>query len=351
MIVPKLDQLHIHGRSDGYAPNETQGLDAKPQSAKADRMAIPAQLHQPTTALPVARPVIGIVMRLSAMAVLAIMFALVKIAGAKGVHVAESVFWRQLTGLPVALAWLWWHGDLATIRTSRPFAHALRMLLGISAMVLNFSAMLLLPMAEATTFGFAAQIIATILAALLLGEPTGKYRWGAVLLGFVGVLIALQPGGHSVNLWGAAIALLGATATAAVIIQIRQMTRTEAAGAIVFWFSLTSMIPLGIAQYFFGTAHGSDAWLAIAGLSLAGAIGQILLTASLRHASVATIMTIDYSMLIWSALAGFLIFAEIPDNSVWIGAPVIITAGLIIAWREHILARQRISGEVEYPVG
>jgi drug/metabolite transporter (DMT)-like permease len=111
------------------------------------------------------------------------------------------------------------------------------------------------------------------------------------------------------------------------------------------------MIPLGIAQYFFGTAHGSDAWLAIAGLSLAGAIGQILLTASLRHASVATIMTIDYSMLIWSALAGFLIFAEIPDNSVWIGAPVIITAGLIIAWREHILARQRISGVAEYPVG
>ena len=77
----------------------------------------------------------------------------------------------------------------------------------------------------------------------------------------------------------------------------------------------------------------------------------MLLTASLRHASVATIMTIDYSMLIWSALAGYLVFAEIPDNSVWIGAPIIIAAGLIIAWREHVLARKRISGAVEYPVG
>lgn len=291
---------------------------------------------------PAAKPMLGIVLRLAAMIVLAAMFALVKLAGSKGVHVAESVFWRQLAGLPVALAFLWWQGDLASIRTGRPKAHAVRMLFGVSAMVLNFSAMLLLDMAEATTFGFAAQIFATIFAALLLGEPTGKYRWAAVAIGFIGVLIALQPSDHGISLIGATVALFGAVMTAAVIVQIRRMTRTEASGAIVFWFSLTSMVPLGLAQIFFAKSHSAEVWLIIAGLSLAGAIGQILLTASLRHASVATIMTIDYSMLLWSALAGYLVFSEIPAASIWMGAPIIIGSGLFIAWREHYLAKRSL---------
>ncbi len=293
--------------------------------------------HEP----PAASPLLGIVLRLLAMAVLAVMFALVKKAGSMGVHVTESLFWRQLAGLPVALAFLWWQGDIGAIRTARPMAHALRMILGVAAMLLNFSAMLLLDMAEATTLGFAAQIFATILAALLLREPTGRYRWAAVLVGFVGVLVALQPGGQDVGLPGAGVALAGAVMTAAVIVQIRQMTRTEAAGAIVFWFSLTSMVPLGIAQLFFGKAHALEVWMVIAGMSIAGAVGQILLTASLRHASVATIMTIDYSMLIFSALAGYLVFAETPATSIWLGAPIIIGSGLFIAWREQYLARQR----------
>ncbi len=296
---------------------------------------------------PPSRPLLGILFRLLAMIMLATMFVFAKIADDMGVHVTESLFWRQLAGLPVSLAFLWWQGDLRAIRTHRPMAHAVRMLLGVSAMLLNFSAMLLLDMAEATTFGFAAQIFATILAAFLLREQTGRYRWAAVLVGFAGVLIALQPGDHAVNPLGAAVALGGAVATAAVIVHIRQLTRTEASGAIVFWFSLTSMLPLGIAMLFFGKAHPLQAWLVIAGLSLAGALGQMLLTASLRHATVATTMTIDYSMLIWSALAGYLIFAEIPSSSIWTGAPIIIGSGLFIAWREQYLARKRINPAAE----
>jgi drug/metabolite transporter (DMT)-like permease len=303
--------------------------------------------HEP----PSASPMLGIALRISAMLVLAVMFALVKKAGSMGVHVAESVFWRQLAGLPVAFAFLWWRRDLGAIRTVRPVAHAIRMIMGVAAMVLNFSAMLLLDMAEATTFGFAAQIFATILAALLLREPTGRYRWAAVLVGFLGVIVALQPGSQGVNLLGAGVALMGAIMTAAVIVQIRQMTRTEAAGAIVFWFSLTSMVPLGAAQLFFGRMHPTDVWLVIAGLSMCGAIGQILLTASLRHASVATIMTIDYTALIFSALAGYLVFAEIPAASIWFGAPIIIGSGLFIAWREQYLARQQIKQAEGYRAG
>lgn len=298
---------------------------------------------------------LGIGLRLAAMAVLGVMFALVKLAGTHGIHVTESLFYRQLAGLPVAIAWLWWTGALASIRTARPMQHGLRMVLGVSAMTLNFSAMLLLPMAEATTFGFAAQIFATILAALLLREPTGRYRWGAVALGFAGVLVALQPGDSALSSMGAAVALGGALMTGCVIIQLRRMAQTEPAGAIVFWFSLTSLVPLGVAVAFFGQNHDPFSWAIVAGLSLAGAIAQILLTASLRHASVAAIMTMDYSALLWSAVMGFALFGDVPGHSVWLGAPLIIGAGIIIARREQHLARigaaKRAMEAAEYPAG
>ncbi len=306
--------------------------------------AMPTPAEQPVAATAIApepRPMLGIFLRIGAVIVIGVMFLLVKIAGNRGVHVAESLFWRQLAGLPIAVLWLWFSNSLASIRTQQPGGHALRMVLGIAAMGLNFTSMILLPMADATTFGFATQIFATILAALFLAEPTGKYRWAAVIMGFIGILIALRPGQESINSTGVMVALLGALLTSCTVIQLRRLNRTETPGAIVFWFSLTSIVPLGIAQLFLGRAHDAQTWTVIAGLSLAGAIGQILLTASLRYASVATIMTIDYGSLLWTALLGYIAFADVPSGSVLQGAPLIIGAGLVIAWREQHLARNR----------
>lgn len=286
-------------------------------------------------------PMLGLMLRLIAMIVLAIMFSLVKMAGNHGVHVVESLFWRQLAGLPVVILWLWWTGDLNAIRTKHPGAHAIRAMLGIMAMALNFTAMILLPLAEATTIGFATPIFATLLAALLLGEPTGRFRWTAIGLGFAGVLIAVRPGGGEVHPVGAAVALAGALLTSGVAIQLRRMAKEENTGAIVFWFSLCSLAPLGIGMIFFARAHDLQTWAIIAGLSGAGAVAQILLTAALRHASVAAILTMDYSSLIWSILFGYIVFGEVPADSIWFGAPVIIAAGLSIVWREQFLAKQK----------
>lgn len=287
------------------------------------------------------RPLHGILLRLAAMAMLGVMFALVKVAGNRGVHVTESLFWRQLAGLPVVVLWLWSTGKLASIKTRRPAAHALRTGLGLTSMALNFTAMLLLPMAEATTISFAMPIFATMLAALLLGEATGRYRWAAIILGFVGVFVAIRPGQGMMTGTGPWVAISGAMLTACVAIQLRRMSREETTGAIVFWFSLCSLVPLGLAMLFFSRSHDGATWLIIAGLSAAGAVAQILLTAAMRHASVAAILTMDYSGLIWSILLGFLIFGDVPGAGIWTGAPIIITAGLIIAWREQYLAKQR----------
>jgi drug/metabolite transporter (DMT)-like permease len=284
---------------------------------------------------------LGITLRIGAVIAIGVMFLFVKMAGNRGVNVGESLFWRQLAGLPVAIAWLWWTNDLSSIRTKRPGGHALRMVIGIGAMGLNFSAFILLPMADATTLGFATQIFATILAAFLLREPTGRYRWAAIVVGFVGILIALRPGQEAISMVGAAVALGGALLTGCATIQLRRLTATETPGAIVFWFSLTSLLPLSVALLYYGRAHDNETWLIIGGLSLAGAVAQILITASLRYASVATIMTIDYSSLLWSALLGYLVFSDLPAISILQGAPLIIGAGLSIAWREQYLAKRR----------
>ncbi len=290
-----------------------------------------------SVAAPRDRVLLGIGLRLAAMMVLAVMFVFVKLASQNGVHVTESLFWRQLMGLPAVILWLLWHNDIASIKTQRHSAHGLRMILGLSAMLLNFLVVALLPLAHATTIGFATPIFATFFAALLLREPTGRYRLGAVSLGFFGVLIAMRPSGE-IALSSSMIALTGAFITAGVAIQLRRMSRTEKAGAIVFWFSLFSLIPLGIAMLFFSRAHNETAWLYIMGLSVAGAIAQILLTSAVRYAPVAVILTMDYSSLIWAALLGYMVFGDIADVGIWIGAAIIIAAGLLIAWREQYLA-------------
>jgi drug/metabolite transporter (DMT)-like permease len=296
----------------------------------------------PQTALPTPpRPMLGILLRLAAMAVLGVMFALVKLANQQDIHVAETLFWRQLAGLPVVVAWLWSIGKLRDIRTTNLLSHALRATLGLTSMALNFTAMIMLPMAEATTISFASPVFATLLAALLLGEPTGRYRWGAVALGFAGVLLAVQPTSVATHGAGPWVALSGALLTGCVLIQIRRMSQSENAGAIVFWFSLSTLAPLGIAMLFVGKNHDPTGWAIIAGLALCGAVGQILLTSAMRHASVAAIATMDYTGLIWSILFGYLIFADVPGPGTWIGAPVIIAAGLIIMWRERYLAKVR----------
>jgi drug/metabolite transporter (DMT)-like permease len=285
------------------------------------------------------RPVAAIALRLLAMLMLGIMFVLVKLAAARGVHLIESLFWRQAAALPLIAGWAMLSGGVATIRTARIGAHARRAAMGLTGMALNFSGMILLPMAEATTISLSVPIFSVLLAAILLGERIGPWRWAAVLFGFVGVVVALRPGDlhwHDAMGLGALIALGGAMMTALINIAVRDLGRTENATTTVFWFSGLSMIPLGIAMPFVVTAHDPLTWGLIAGLALCGAVAQLLLTAALRLGPVAVVIPMDYSGLIWSLLFGWWIFGQLPASSTWLGAPLIIASGLVILWREQV---------------
>jgi drug/metabolite transporter (DMT)-like permease len=140
------------------------------------------------------QPLAGIALRLLTALLLALMFALVKLASMRGVNVVESLFYRQCGSTFCATALVTAGPGFRSLRTDRVWAHVGRMALGLVAMALNFIAFVLLPLAEATTIGFSVPIFAVVLAALVLGEPTGKWRWGAVAAGFIGVVVIVQPG-------------------------------------------------------------------------------------------------------------------------------------------------------------
>ncbi|OWR00103.1 DMT family transporter [Sphingopyxis witflariensis] len=289
----------------------------------------------------------GIALRLLAMLSLSLMFVLVKLIAETGVHVVESLFWRQAVVIPFVFAWAVSHGGVASLKTQRIGAHARRAMMGLAGMCCNFGGMIFLPMAEATTINLSVPIFAVIFAAVLLGERTGVQRWSAVIVGFIGVLVVLDPstifaggfsGDHGI---GTLIALSGAIMTALITIAVRDLGRTENSATIVFWFSLLSMVPLGIALPFFITPHDSYEWLLLLGLGVSGAVVQMSLTGALRLAPVAVVIPMDYSALLWSIACGWFFFGTFPAETTWIGAPLIIASGLFIAWREHRLHIER----------
>jgi len=296
------------------------------------------------------RPFAGIALRLLTALLLAVMFALVKLASTRGVNVVESLFYRQCGSALCATGFVAVGPGFHSLRTQRVWAHVGRMALGVGAMALNFLAFILLPLAEATTIGFSVPIFAVVLAAVVLGEPTGKWRWGAVTAGFMGVLLIVQPGSGGVPLLGASVALAAALFTASVTIVIRRLGKTERAATTVFWFAVSSLVPLGLAMLVFGRSHDTESWGLLAGIALAGGLAQLTLTGALRLATVALVMPMDYTSLLWAVLLGSWIFGELPTPWTWIAAPIIIASGLVIVWREHRLHRRAaLSAEAAAP--
>lgn len=274
------------------------------------------------------------------------MAMLVKLAGEQGVHLAELVFWRQAITVVCVTALLAAWGRLATVKTKRIGAHARRAFYGITGMFFVYGAVMLLPLPEATAISFTAPFFAVMISVVFFGEKVGRYRWGAVLLGFAGVLLITQPsfiGGGSdlVDPIGAAVGLIAAALVALISFQIQDLNKTEQPWTIVFWFTVLTAPLAALAVPFVYEPHSQETWMIIVAMALCGALAQILLTTSLRFGSAAVILLMDYTALLWAAWYGFSVFEQPPGPGLWLGAPLIIGAGVLIALRERQLARNK----------
>ena len=245
----------------------------------------------------------------------------------------QIAFFRNVFGLAFLLPLLM-RSRFAVLRTKQIGLHALRGVINMAAMLMFFTALSISPIAKVTALGFTAPIFMAILAVLVLGERFRIYRWSAIFLGFVGMLIILRPGLVAIDT-GALLVTGSAALWAVAMIIIKIQSRTES--------SLTIVAYMGIFLGVFSIAPALWVWQPFGfktlGLmvliGLFGSIAQMAISQSLKETDPTALMPFDFLKLIWTAMIGAWFFAEIPDIYTWIGATVIFSSGLFIALRER----------------
>jgi drug/metabolite transporter (DMT)-like permease len=286
-------------------------------------------------------PVLGITLKLASVVVFAGMLVCIKYLGGD-VPAGQAIFVRGLISVIVLALMAWSTGRLHLLKTANWRSHALRSLFGTVSMFCLFVAIAMIPLADLTAISFTTPLFLTLLAMLFLGERIHRFRWTALSIGFIGVLITIGP--HLSFTHGASagvlVALASAIFSAFALMFLRKMSGGEHAITITFYFSLTFMVCSSLTALQGWPMPTAGQWLLIVGAGLFGVFGQVLMTYSYRYAEASTIAPLDYSNMIMSIVLGYLFFEEIPSLSVWIGAPLILGAGLIILWREYSLKKQ-----------
>jgi drug/metabolite transporter (DMT)-like permease len=300
-------------------------------------------------------PLLGIALKVAATFAFTLMAAIARHLG-EAIPVGQIVFFRSAFAfLPIVIFMLAGGHTIATLATKHPFLHARRALTGVLAMFTYFGALTYLPLADVTAISFASPLIVVALAALLLGETVRLYRWSAVAIGFVGVLIMVSPHlgtgfTQDAAAIGIGLAVANALLVAFTMIFIRMMTGTESALAITFYFQLTCTIVSLLTLPFAWATPTYEQLLLLVLLGVLGGIGQLFMTNGYRFAQASTLANFDYAAMIWAILFGWLFFAELPAGAVYVGAAIVIASGLFIAWRERQLGLRRAAEDAAKPM-
>ncbi|MBO23425.1 MAG: EamA family transporter [Rhodospirillaceae bacterium] len=256
-------------------------------------------------------------------------------------NAVQAAFIRYVFGLILLVPILFRIGNFARERKIMGLHAARGVIHGIGVM-LWFFAMAKIPIAEVTALGFTAPIFTTLGAAFFLGEKLHLHRVGAVLIGFGGALIVLQPGFQAINI-GSIAQLTAAPLFACSFLIAKRLTRTESSPAIVAYLSifvtLTLLLP---ALMVWRTPTLIElGWLfAIAACATAG---HVTLTQALKSADITVTQPIQFLQLVWATLLGLTLFGEQPEIWTWVGGGIIVASATYIARRE---TRTRRAAEV-----
>ena len=252
-------------------------------------------------------------------------------------HPFEVAFFRNLFGLVFMLPWLA-HAGLAGLRTRKLALYATRCLLGLASMLCWFTALALLPIAQAVALSFTAPLFATVMAAVYLKETVRLRRWTATTLGFIGVLVILwpqldMPGGGSFST-GAILAILSTMLSVVVSLIVKRLSATEPANAIVTYMVLI-MTPMSLVPAaFFWTWPPVETWAWLVAMGALGSLGHICYVRAFAMADASAVMPYDYTRLLFAAVLGWLLFGEVPTAYTWAGGAIIVASAIYIARRE-----------------
>lgn len=250
----------------------------------------------------------------------------------------EIAFFRNVFGLLVLLPLLYRSGP-AVLRTRQLPRYLLRSTIGIGSMLTGFWAIGHLPLSQAISLSYSTPLFVTIAAVVWLGERVRRRRWAAVIVGFIGVLVIVQPGGDAFTA-GSLVAVLAAVLSSVVAIQIKQLSRIDPPDTIVF-YTYVFWVPLSLVPALFVWEWPQGiAWLWLVGIGLFGTGGQLLWTRALQLGDVSALTPISFMQLPLVAVFGYFLFDEQISRWTVLGAAIIFAANAYIAYRETQLARR-----------
>ncbi|MFT5221451.1 MAG: drug/metabolite transporter (DMT)-like permease [Planctomycetota bacterium] len=273
----------------------------------------------------------GIVLLMLASAVFSVMALLIKLLGQQ-LHITQILLLRQI-GMVIMVSPAIMRNFPGSLRTKRPGMQVLRVCFAVVAMLGGFTAVIYMPLAEATAIFFAKSFFVTIFAVFFLAEMVGVYRWSAVLIGFVGVLIMLQPGTDNFTVYSLA-SLVGAAAAAAVMIMLRILSRSDSADTIMTYGALGVGLLMILPGIYFWQDVSSTEWLLLVAVTVVCYYGQKANIFAYKHGEASLLASLDYIRLLWATMLGYLVFGELPGVPTWIGAAIVICAAIFMIYRE-----------------
>lgn len=254
---------------------------------------------------------------------------------------ALQVVWLRQLGLFSGVVVMLSMRGAHILRTRHPVVQVMRGVLATCSATFFILAVRNVPLADAVAVTFIAPFIVTALGALFLGEPVGPRRWAAVGVGFIGMLIVIRPGA---GVFHPAIFITIAAATAFGTRQVlsRVLSGEDSIATTVAYTSITSTLILTLPMPFvWQNADHAWVWLVAALMALCAACGEIFIIRALDVAQAVVLAPLQYTMILWGTLYGFLLFADLPDGFTLLGCAIIIASGLYTLNRERVVARQQ----------
>ncbi len=282
------------------------------------------------------RPLLGVAFIVVAFACLGVSDALAK-AGLSAMSVAQLLAIRSVLVLALLLPWVAFAGGLASLRTSRPRDHAIRVAWSIASMACFFEALRHLELATAIAIGFVSPLIMTALSVPMLGERVGPHRWAAIAIGLAGALVIVQPGADGFEP-AALLCVAAAAAWAVSMVYVRRLSRVDGeVPMMVFQNAAVLVVMAALAPFSWTSPTGHDLLL-VAGMAAAIVGGQWFMFRAFRRAPVGLVAPFQYSEIAWATLLGWLFWREFPGPHVWAGTALLVASGLYVIWRERLRA-------------
>ena len=248
--------------------------------------------------------------------------------------IIEIVFYRNLIAcLPfLFMVFVLGKRDILVIR-SQPAMVGVRAVIGTISLTSTFAAFSMMPMAETTVLLFTSSLFIPMLGVIFLHERVGPYRWAAVAIGFVGVVVMVHPEGK-VNVPGVSVALFAALMHATLQVILRYLGRFERPETVTFYFLVIGALITALPLPFVAVTPTMDELPLLLGVGLSGAAAQWLLSTAFRNAPAAIVTVFNYSSIVWATLFGWMIWNEWPLPAVLLGATIVIASNALVIWRE-----------------